>query len=102
MTIDYQSLIDDAMLSIARKVLLHTQNHGISGGQSFYISFRTDDPGVILSRHVKQNYPEEITIILEHQFRDLYVSEDSFSVNLAFNNIPETIEVPFAALSVPE
>lgn len=99
MTIDYQSLIDEAMLSIARKVLLHTQHNGISGDQSFYISFRTNDPGVILSKHVKQSYPKEITIILQHQYRDLQVSADSFSVNLAFNSIPETIEVPFSSLT---
>jgi uncharacterized protein len=99
MGIDYQLLIDEAMLSIARKVLLHTQNQGLVGDQSFYVSFCTDYPGVILSKYVRRRYPEEITIVLQHQYRDLHVSDDRFSVNIAFDNVAETIEVPFAALT---
>lgn len=99
MTIDYQLLIDEAMLSIARNILTHTQKHGLTADQSFYISFRTNSPGVILSNHVKRAHPKEITIVLEHEFRDLQVSQDYFSVHLSFNSIPETIRVPFSSLT---
>jgi len=99
MTIDYQLLIDEAMLGIVRKILINTQNNGLDADQCFYISFRTDYPEVVLSKHVKNRYPKEITIILQYQYRDLQVFEDRFSVNIAFSGIPETIQVPFAALT---
>lgn len=99
MTIDYQSLIDEAMLGIVRKVLLDTQDKGLGDDQCFYISFHTDYPEVILSKHVRQRYPKEITIVLQYQYKNLQVLEDRFSVNIAFNSIPETIEIPFASLT---
>ncbi len=99
MSIDYQLLIDEAMLSIVRKVLHNTCNTGLIGEQSFYISFKTDDPEVVLSQHIRQRYPKEITIVLQYQFKDLRVLEDRFSVNIAFVGIPETIVVPFSSLT---
>ncbi|MDP4832481.1 MAG: ClpXP protease specificity-enhancing factor SspB [Rickettsiaceae bacterium] len=99
MAVDYQSLIDEAMLAIVRKVLLDTQDNGLGDDQCFYISFRTDYPEVILSRHVRQRYPKEITIVLQYQYKNLQVLQDRFSVNIAFNSIPETIEIPFSALT---
>jgi len=99
MALDYQRLIDEAMLNIARKILLEVQDEGLVDEQCFYISFRTDYPEVILSRQVKARFPKEITIILQHQFKNLQVLEDRFSVNIAFNSISENIEVPFAALT---
>ena len=95
----YQELLDEAMLSIVRRVLLKAQLDGIEDDQSFYISFITDHPGVVLSKHVKSRYPNEITIVLQYQFRDLHVSDDKFIVNIAFGGIPETIAVPFAAIT---
>ncbi len=99
MTVDYQVLIDEAMLSIVQKILKHTQDEGLEDEQCFYISFRTDYPEVILSKNVKARYPKEITIVLQYQYRDLRVLEDRFSVNIAFGGISETIEIPFAALT---
>ena len=99
MAIDYQSLIDEAMLAIVRKILLDTQDNGLAEDQCFYISFRTDYPEVILSKQVRQRYPKEITIVLQYQYKKLQVLEDRFSVNIAFNSIPETIEIPFSALT---
>jgi len=99
MIVDYQYLIDQAMLGIVKKVLLDVQNHGLLNDYSLYISFHTNHPNVILSKRVKQNYPKEITIVLQHQFKGLQVKDDKFSVNLAFHGAPETIEVPFAALT---
>jgi hypothetical protein len=99
MSIDYQLLIDEAMLSIVRKVLINTSESGLIGEQSFYISFKTDDPEVVLSRNMRNKYPKEITIVLQYQFRDLQVLEDRFSVNIAFGWAAETIIVPFSVLT---
>ena len=99
MTIDYQALIDEAMLGIVRKILSNAQDKGLAEDQCFYISFLTDYREVILSKHVKTRYPKEITIVLQYQYKNLQVLEDRFSVNIAFNNTPETIEIPFAALT---
>lgn len=99
MSIDYQLLIDEAMLSIVRKVLINTCEKGLSGEQSFYISFKTDDPYVVLSRNMRQRYPKEITIVLQYQYKDLVVLEDKFSVNIAFGGIPETVVIPFSSLT---
>lgn len=99
MTIDYQSLIDAALLDIVRKILSDVQEEGLEDNQSFYISFYTDHPGVVLSRRVRQLYPEEITIVLQYQYKDLRVFKDKFSVNLGFGGVTETVEVPFLALT---
>jgi hypothetical protein len=99
MVTDYQPLIDEAMLSIVRKILLDTQDNGLEADRCFYISFRTDYPEVILSNHVRRLYPKEITIILQYQYKNLQVLKDRFSVNIAFNSIPETIEIPFSTLT---
>ena len=99
MSIDYQLLIDEAMLSIVRKVLISTCETGLIGEQSFYISFKTDDSEVVLSRNMRNKYPKEITIVLQYQFKDLRVLEDRFFVNIAFGGVPETIVVPFSVLT---
>ena len=99
MSIDYQVLIDQAMLDIVKKILVHAQDEGLRDEQCFYISFRTNYPEVILSKNVKARYPKEITIVLQYQYKNLQVLEDRFSVNIAFSGISETIEVPFAALT---
>lgn len=99
MAIDYQILLDEAMLDIVKKVLKQAQDEGLEDEQSFYISFRTDFPEVILSKSIKARYPKEITIVLQYQYKNLQVLQDSFSVNIAFNGISETIVIPFFALT---
>ena len=97
--IDYQILLDDAMLGIVRKALLHAQNYGFIDDQCFYISFKQNAPDVMLSERVRNLYPDEITIVLQYQFKDLDVSYKKFSVNISFNGISETIEIPFYAIT---
>lgn len=99
MTIDYQALIDEAMLGIVRKALLQAQDDGLSDDQSFYISFRTDHPEVVLSKYVKSQYPKEITIVLQYQYKDLRVLSDRFLVNISFGGVSQTIQVPFSAVT---
>jgi hypothetical protein len=99
MLFDYQYLIDKSVLNVLKQILNYIQNNGLSDDQSFYISFLTNSKGVILSKTVKQKYSKEITIVLQHQFKDLKVLDKKFTVNLAFNGIAEDIEVPFDAIT---
>jgi uncharacterized protein len=99
MKIDYQALLDESMIDLVKKVLIIIQDQGLDEDQSFYVSFRTNLPDVVLSKRVRQQYPEEITIVLQYQFRDLYVLPDRFSVNIAFSGRPETIEIPFNSIT---
>lgn len=94
----YQNLLDEAMLGIVKKVLSRVQFEGLEKDQSFYISFNTDHPDVILSKNVKNQYPKEITIVLQYQYRDLQVFDDKFKVSIAFGGISEMIHVPFDAI----
>jgi hypothetical protein len=71
---------------------------GLAGGHALYITFRTAHPGVAVSPSLQARYPNEMTIVLEHQFRDLAVGEEAFSVTLRFGGSPERLHVPFAAL----
>jgi hypothetical protein len=98
--IDYESLAQDAMRGIVRAVLMQTAKHGLPGEHHFYISFDTGAPGVSMSRRLKEKYPSEMTIVLQHRFWELIVSEERFEVKLTFDGIPERLVVPFAAIKV--
>lgn len=98
--IDYEQLTQDAMRSIVRTVLNRTAKAGLPGEHHFYISFDTRARGVTLSRRLKEKYPEEMTIVLQHRFSDLIISDDRFEVKLTFDNIPERLVVPFLAIKV--
>jgi hypothetical protein len=99
--IDYEALLQDAMRSIVRTVLLHVAKLGaLPGEHHFYIAFNTGAPGVVISRRLKEKYPEEMTIVLQHLFRDLRITEERFEVSLQFDGIPERLAVPFAAIRV--
>lgn len=99
MMIDYTLFLNDAMIGVVKKALVHVQKMGLDKGCGMYISFRTYYPGVVLSNRVKNQYPQEITIVLQHQFNNLVVLDDSFSVNLAFGRVSENITVPFRSLT---
>ncbi len=98
--IDYEALAQSAMRGIVRTVLTLVAKSGLPGEHHFYIAFKTDAPGVMLSKRLKAKYPEEMTVVLQHRFRDLIVSDDRFEVELAFDGIPERLRVPFAAIKV--
>jgi hypothetical protein len=96
--IDYGKLIDDAMHVIVRKALQRVSKEGLPGKHHFFISFLTNYPGVVLSDELKKKYPDEMTIVLQHQFEDLKVTDKRFDVVLSFDNVKETIGAPFDAL----
>jgi hypothetical protein len=98
-TIDYPGLIDSAMRNVVREALIHVDKFGLPGDHHFFISFQTNYPGVSISPQLKARYPEEITIVVQHQFWDLKITKSQFSLMLSFNNIPEKLVVPFDALT---
>lgn len=97
-SIDYPRLVREALRAVPRQALRAAAAEGIPVGHAFYLTFRTAHPGVGLSPGLHARYPGEMTIVLEHQFWDLAVGEDAFSVTLRFGGAPERLHVPFAAL----
>lgn len=98
-TIDYPGMIDTAMRQVVRDALIHVDKFGLPGDHHFFISFQTNFPGVSISPQLKSRYPEEITIVVQHQFWDLKITDKQFAIMLSFNNIPEKLVVPFDALT---
>jgi hypothetical protein len=98
--IDYEALVQGAMRGIVRTVLVDVAKSGLPGQHHFYVAFRTNAPGVVLSKRLKERYPEEMTVVLQHRFWDLIVSDERFEVKLTFDAIPERLVVPFAAIKV--
>lgn len=98
-TIDYSGMIDRAMRHVVKESLELAQKHGLPGQHHFYVSFLTGHPGTKISPTLRAKYPQEMTIVLQHQFWDLKIDDEGFSVMLSFNNIPEKLVIPFAALT---
>jgi hypothetical protein len=98
--IDYEALAQGAMRGIVRTVLGRVAKTGLPGEHHFYIAFNTEAPGVVISKRLKQKYPEEMTVVLQHRFWDLTVTEERFEVKLTFDGIPERLSVPFTAVKV--
>ncbi len=96
--IDYEELVQDSLRSVVRDVLTKTAVKGLPGQHHFYISFKTGFPGVDLPDYLKQQYPEEITIVLQYEYWDLEVEASRFFVTLCFNDIHERLTVPFNAI----
>ena len=95
----YDTLVDDALRSVVKRVLVQVAEKGLPGSHHFYISFRSTDPGVELPDYLRAKYPEEMTIVLQHQYWDLVIHDESFEVTVSFNKQQEHIKVPFTALS---
>ncbi len=96
--IRYDLLVQDALRGALRKVLSGVARDGVPGEHHFYIGFRTHAPGVRLSSRMREQYPDEMTIVLQHQFWDLSVTAEAFEVGLSFQNIPEMLLIPFDAV----
>jgi uncharacterized protein len=96
--IRYDILAQEALRGVVRTVLADAAKNGLPGEHHFYISFDTRADGVRLSPRMLKEYPQEMTIVLQHQFWDLMVTEDGFEVGMSFGGIPERVAVPFAAV----
>ena len=95
----YQELVDDALRGVVRRALGRVAASGLPGNHHLYLSFRSHHPGVRVPDHLRERYPDEITIVLQHQFWGLAVAEEGFEVTLSFNGVHEPLSVPFAALT---
>ena len=95
----YDALVDDALRGVVRRVLRQVADKGLPGSHHFYISFRSTDPGVKLPDYLRAKYPDEMTIVLQHQYWDLIITDEFFEVTVSFNKQQERIKVPFGALS---
>jgi hypothetical protein len=96
--IRYDLLAQEALRGVVLRVLADAAKNGLPGEHHFYISFDTRAAGVRISPRLREKYPEEMTIVLQHQYWDLVVSDQSFEVGLSFNGVPERLAVPFAAI----
>ncbi len=96
--IRYDLLAQDALRGVVKKVLSNVAKSGLPGDHHFFVAFDTNAKGVKMSTRLKSKYPEEMTIILQHQFWDLIVGEINFEVGLSFNGIPEKLVIPFEAI----
>ncbi len=98
--IEYGHLVEAALRTVVRDVLGRHARGEVPPPHYFLLTFRTDAPGVELADHLRQRYPVEMTIVLQHQYWELDVDDEGFAVTLSFNDIPERLIVPFTALKV--
>lgn len=96
--IRYDILAQEALRGVMRKVLSEVARTGLPGNHHFFITFLTGAPGVRVSTRLRERYPEQMTIVLQYQFWDLKVTETGFEIGLSFSDVPEKLEVPFAAV----
>ena len=97
--IRYDLLVQDALRGVVRNVLTDAAKNGLQGEHHFFITFKTNAPGLRLSNLMRERYPDEMTVILQHQFWELAVTEHAFEVGLSFSNKPERLLIPFAAIT---
>ncbi|PHS25955.1 MAG: hypothetical protein COA84_06795 [Robiginitomaculum sp.] len=95
----YDLLAQEALRGVVRAAIVRAAEDGLPGSHHFYITFRTRYPGADVDEQLLEKYPEEITIVLEHQFWDLASLDDAFEVTLSFGGAPKYIRVPYAAVT---
>lgn len=96
--LNYGRMMQRAMQSLMAEALSEVAENGLPGDHHFYISFMTQHPGVVVPDFLRERFPEELMIVLQHEFSDLSVTRDRFSVRLSFDSKPTTIVVPFDAI----
>ncbi len=96
----YEDWIETALRQVVAQAVTHVGVHGLPGGHHFYLTFRTDHPGVIIPPRLRAQYPEEMTIVLQHQFWDLKFDRatETISVGLSFGGVPSTLVIPLRAV----
>jgi uncharacterized protein len=94
----YDQLAQNALRGVVRDALRRVEKSGLPGEHHFYIQFNTKYPGVNIGARLAERYPREMTVVLQHQFFNLQVTEERFQVELSFDNIPERLIVPFASV----
>jgi uncharacterized protein len=98
--IPYDEIVQEALRAVVGRVLGEVERGGgLPGEHHFYITFKTQAPGVDIPTHLVQRFPDEMTIVIQNRFWDLKVAEDRFEVGLSFNQVPAKLHVPFAAVT---
>lgn len=95
----YEKMVESALRGVVRQALAEVADRGLPGGHHFYVTFRTDFPGVSIPEYLRGQYPDTMTIVLQHQFWGLDVQPDKFSITLSFRKVHERLTVPFDALT---
>ena len=96
--LNYEKMVDKALHGVLHEILSQTAQNGLQGDHHFFITFLTAHPDVVLPDYLKEEYPDEITVVLQHQYENLMVSKKQFVVDLYFDDKQETIKVPFSAI----
>jgi hypothetical protein len=96
---DYSQMVEDALKGVVRAAMETASTDGLHGNHHFYVTFLTRHDGVELPDHLLDRYPNDITIVLQHQFWDMQVGDDAFEVSLSFNKLPTRIRVPWDAIT---
>lgn len=98
--IPYDEIVQDALRAVVGRVLRQIEGHdSLPGEHHFYITFKTQAPGVTIPAHLVAKFPDEMTIVLQNRFWDLAVADDQFSVGLSFNQTPSILTIPYAAIT---
>jgi len=95
----YDKMVETALRGVVREAITHAAASGLPGTHHFYVTFKTHFPGLKIPDSLVEQYPDEMTIVLEHQYWDLEVVDDRFSVTLSFANRPERLNIPFEAIT---
>ena len=97
----YEAWVETAMRHVVAQALAHVAEHGLPGEHHFYLTFRTDHPGVVIPPRLRAQYPQEMTIVLQHQFWDLKMDQEAglISVGLSFGGVPATLVVPLDSVT---
>jgi len=96
----YDRMVEGALRGVVKEAVEEVMKDGLPGDHHFYITFMTDYPGVNIPDYLKDRYPGEMTIVLQFQFYDLDVDDEKMQVTLSFNNVPEKLEIPLAAITI--
>lgn len=96
----YDKMVESALRGVVKKSIQEVIESGLPGDHHFYITFLTDFPGVKIPDYLRERYPGEMTIVLQYQFSDLKVDDENMQVTLSFNNVPEKLKIPLAAISI--
>ena len=97
--INYDKLIEKSLKYVVVEALKIAERQGLPGENHFYITFKTDHPQTRLSDSLRAQYPHDMTIVIQHQYANLTVNKDSFSIDLSFNGIEQTLVIPFDAIT---
>jgi hypothetical protein len=95
----YDLMVEGALRAVVREAMTQIAAEGLPGEHHLYVTFRTSEPDVRIPEYLTEQYPDEMTIVLQHQYEDLDVTEDGFAVSLNFSNVQERLRIPFSAIT---